>query len=283
MADRFVSPVTLTSHAKASLAAYGMATTGHMGVLDLSAAFIAVGREANRRTAKQLIALGAAFERGIVNGSKVQELNDRILRQAQQSTVASYTAQRGGPSGYRSKERFSGGKLRRALNSREFFTATSTTMHFANVTNLNTEAVQWGRLNFGAGAAGRSSPRSRMFPLRISNMVIDVLGLEGEPGDPFTIPVGFFNGRGEFHTGFPSSSERSGEGRSNFRVIREKKVTAGIRAEHFLDAGLARIVTELWPSYQRHIATLVEDGEITNLRPSTNVTSNKPTPRPRSR
>lgn len=263
------------------LVARGKSGTSSMASLDLRAAFVAAAKAANSDTSKQLVALGRWMETHARSSAETQELHQRVLLLAQRSTLASYDRTRKGPSGYRQGTRFSGGKLRGVLAGPSFITATPTGIGFIDANRLNNEAWQWKRLNFGAGQAGEESPRSQMYPLRISNMVVAVLGLEEGPRPAFTIPVGFFNAKNEFHPGFPTGAQRA-DGGADMRVVREPVVTRGIRARHFLDAGIQRIGNETWPAYQEFIFDLVERGEITNLRPVRTVThSARPTPFPR--
>jgi len=274
----YQSRVKWTSYAKQQAAQRAKGRGANQGAIDLQRAFVTASREANARTSKQLVALGRWFENNARNGAATQDLHQRILEMGQRSTAASYNQTRKGPSGYRQGSRFSGGKLRRAINSPNFIQATPGQMSFINATHLNNEARQWARLNFGAGERGRASPTARMYPLQISNLVIDAIGLQQGPSPDFLIPVGYVNAQGEFHLGYPPAGQR----REDLRIVRRRagepgvglrKQTRGIRATHFLDRGIERISRELWPNYQRFLADLIRDGEVSNVRAVNTVIS----------
>jgi hypothetical protein len=257
----------------------GAAAAVGMITLDVNAALTSGLAVATRATSKQLIELAQAVQKGAVNNDKTAAINRRIVKKAQTATVNSYAAYRrsGGPSGYRRGEgrhpRFSGGVLRDALRSEKMIHSDSRTISFINQEHLDSEAKQWARLNFGAGPRGAGSPKSRPFPLRISNVVVADIGLDGKPSKPFSIPRGYFtNTIGDELNG---AFFLSGEGPTPQRLTIIKKMpTAGIRAEHFLDNGLAVIAREFWPAYQRHLKHLTAIG-VTKVRAVNTVTTNK--------
>lgn len=55
---------------------------------------------------------------------------------------------------YQRPGRFAGGALKKVLESPTFFTASADGVSFGNIASLNSQAKQWARLNYGAGAKG---------------------------------------------------------------------------------------------------------------------------------
>ena len=249
--------------------------------IDVAEMFIAAAKEANNRTSKQLIALGQAFEASLTDKSKTLAINERIGKAAQKAVVDSYLGYRrsGGPSGYRSnqaapRERYAGGVLQGALQDASFVETSATSIEMINVAVLNRRAKQWARLNFGAGALGAASPGSRHFPLRISNLVVASLGLEAAPRPSFLIPRGYFlheahnagrTGRDAFYL--------AGDGPTPKARATEMMMTRGIRAEHFLDNGIAVIAERLGPEYIEYVKDLVATG-VSNVKTTSAVATN---------
>lgn len=159
----------------------------------------------------------------------------------QRSVLASYDSSRGrsgGPRGYRAGEgrwpRYSGGKLRAALASPEFFEATPDGIRFINTDLLNREAKQWARLNFGAAPAGQGSLPPMQVMMGDTN--IGSIGLNEGARPGFMIPRGLWRD-GEFHPfGEQATTEMGREASDD--IVRTKKPTKGIENRNFLDRGL---------------------------------------------
>lgn len=249
--------------------------------IDVSQMCIAAVKEMTDKTSKQLVALGRAFEANLTNNTKTQAINERVGKAAQQAVVNSYLAYRrtGGPSGYRAgdagrNKRYAGGALKAALQDASFFEASPTSIQMIDVGVLNSRAKQWARLNFGAGAAGAASPGSRHFPLRISNLVVASLGLEAGPRPSFLIPRGYF--LGESHSAARAGKDAfflAGEGPTPEARSTEMMMTRGIRAEHFLDNGIAVIAQRLGPEYLEYVKDLVATG-VSNVKTTSGVATN---------
>lgn len=259
------------ARAKWSKYKQGAVGASHMIALDVNRAFVEGMAVATAKTSKQLTALGRAVAKGAVSNNKTAQINRRIAVAAKNATVNSYVAyRRKGVASYRQGEgrhpRDSGGALRDALRSEKMIHSDATTISFINKEHLNASARQWARLNYGAGPRGMASPQSRPFPMRVSNTVVADIGIGGRPSRAFTIPRGYFI-EGAFYL--------PGEGPHPGQVdVARRSVTQGIRAEHFLDNGLAMIARRFWPEYERHLATLTKLG-VTSVKVTNTVTTNK--------
>lgn len=186
---------------------------------------------------------------------------------AQRSTVQAFTHRRNNrrtpPDRIQARDprnrRFAGGALRRAIQAPDFFEATFEGLLWANVTRLNAEAKQWMRVNYGAG--GRAGQRPERFQVRWGNLVVAQLGLRASPRAAFRIPRGFWVG-GDGGRAAPGAGARFFPVGEQPRGIRGRpttaRMTAGIAASNFLDAGVRRIAREFPIAYtglvERHMA-----------------------------
>lgn len=243
--------------------------------------------QSTRAVAKQLAEVARVISEGLEQ-EEFRKAHQRIGEAAQRSVVASYNASRNGQtrgaSGYRSDERYSGGKLLGALNSPDFFRATAAGLEFINVGMLNDQAAQWARLNFGAQPRGRGS--RRQFSVQVGQMILATIGFN-EPARPgFMLPKGYFWKDGqpvrpgpptpgtEFYlagTGPRKGKDRvrgaaDGE-RGSFNAMVGPKRSLGIEARNFLDAGLYTIAHEIGPAYIKIVNDMYRRGEST-VRPA---------------
>lgn len=235
-----------------------------------------------RVTSKQMAELARIIDQGLMP-DRFLAAHQEVGVKAQQSVVHSYRATRsqGGPRGYRARDRYSGGRLLGALESPEFFSATSEGLEFINVELLNRRAAQWARLNFGAAPAGEGS--NKQFSVQMSNMVVATLGFD-EPARPsFWIPKGYFwsgsapvrpgaGSKDEFHlagTGPRKGTTRvrGHDGERSFNALMKPRKSQGIEARHFLDVGLRRIAHEIGPAYKEVLDDAWKAG-ISNVRPA---------------
>lgn len=174
---------------------------------------------------------------------------------------------------YRAGEGRMVGGLGRAVNSKEFAYADSHGIYFANTAVLNQEAKHWARLNFGAGAAGQSSKGNGTFRLRFEDRVIGPpVGFRDKPRPAFYMPGGFFDdgggnlstpdrslrGAGTGNAFTPAAITlqktvtRGGPGAKKTVRIKKRMPTVGIKARHFLDAGLRGLESEFPKQYQAY-------------------------------
>ena len=224
------------------------------------------GDAANSATSQQALAIVDVFARDVAATERAaffEKLGDR----AHDEILNSYKGQKRGPSGYRTaaqgkNRRYAGGKMLSALQRQSnIFEANARGITFLpDVAQLDREARQWYRLNFGARPNfGRSPGR---FEVSISNIFLFSLGFESGPSEPFRIPRGFWiEGGSPVEAGAPGTSEfyparvakrklglNRGRGRAQQDAnlfFQGRKQARGITAEHFLDAGLRRFTDDL--------------------------------------
>lgn len=206
-----------------------------------------------------------------IEGVSANKISRAHLRQAhhdigvsaQRSTVQAFTHRRNNrrtaPDRIQARDprnrRFAGGALRRAIQSPDFFEATFEGLLWANVQRLNAEAKQWMRVNYGAGGIAGEAPGR--FQVKWGNLVVATLGLRPNPRRAFRLPRGYWVGEGGQRGGnrfFPVGEQPAGiRGRPS-----RARMTQGIAASNFLDAGVRRIAHEFPVAYtglvERHMA-----------------------------
>lgn len=181
---------------------------------------------------------------------------------------------------YRKNERFSGGLLRSALASPLQAQATVEGVTFLNTTLLDATAKQWARLNFGAGPrAGSGTTGARTGQGGSSYSLVsrggnrfnassafleDAVGsslpafnttLPYGPKGAFWIPRGIFlegnstvaanRGRTGQDAFLPLSSMSDAQRRKVAFVTSKRKLTQGVQAWGFLEAGVQSLATNL--------------------------------------
>lgn len=217
-----------------------------------------------------------------------QEMFQRLGENAQRSMLSAYgqlVSKRSTVPSYRSGNgRLSGGVLRRAIGSSEFFTATADGLEWGNTAFLDSEARHWHRINFGAGDRGAGGD-AKEFPVFGT-----ALGFEEGPSPAFSMPPGFWlgpdgkiqrggsrfsaenvsgiRGSGAFYPSTTDVSKGGGGlqaalGRAGARSTRRGRPagwrpTKGIEAANFMNAGLARIARDLPDLYDALTQDLVE-------------------------
>lgn len=178
-----------------------------------------------------------------------RRIHEDAGRAAQRSLVAGYTnrRRRRGTPPYRinakdpRNNRLAGGILRRALNNPSMVKATADSVFFIDAATLDREAAHWRRINFGAGRIG-GSPGPGEFQMRWGSLVIGALGLTDGPSPAFRIPRGFWF-ENEF---YPTGEQPGGRGKGR---LQKPRMTFGIAASQFLDAGVRRLAQELPRGY----------------------------------
>lgn len=176
---------------------------------------------------------------------------------------------------YRASERYSGGRLRRALNSPLQASAAVNGVSFLNETLLDNAAKQWARLNFGAGPRANTAPRGLGGAVRTPDLSLKffsaVLADSGVavgklthpygPKGAFKIPTGlwlddtskviapnmsrrgqdyFFPSKNIYATLKKARSENKGK-KIIIRNYQIGKVTQGVAAWGFIEAGLSSL------------------------------------------
>jgi hypothetical protein len=217
------------------------------GALYLTDAITTGVLEAGSRALQQMQAFVAGLAT-VTEGSREQlrEVHFQLGAEAQQATLLAYRVARaaGRMSGpYRLSARDAGGRLERAIASREFFRATYDGIGFGNEELLDATARQWHRLNYGAGEAAGDG--SRVFSIHFGSAVSASLGLADTPSPGFMLPKGFWRS--------PSGKFAESGGRGDYFYPNRRgpgpTPTKGIRAWHFFDAGIESIANNLGPAY----------------------------------
>lgn len=199
-------------------------------------------------------------------GGKIRDAHHSIGEAARLSTQNAYTHRRfrRPPGSYRlddtgHNQRYAGGALRKALGSgKGHVDADEYGLRFLNVDVLNEEAKQWRRLNYGAG--GKAGEAPTQFPIQWGGMVVATLGLPADPRPAFKIPRGYWVGPDGKRVGagaglndrfFPigTSSNEISRAESFRGRPSPARMTAGIAASNFIDAGVRRIANEIPSAY----------------------------------
>lgn len=255
---------------------------GDFARFDLKNSVIAGIQAGGAGTGKMLVDLARLLGEGPTRQAR-RQAHQTLAEEAQKSVKRSYaqtvTRHKRVPS-YRQGDRYSGGVLLRALGSPRMFRVDAVGIDFIDVEFLDGEAAQWARLNAGAAPAGQGS-RAR-FEVRFSGLVVASLGLDMVPSAGFRIPRGYWwdptsnepvspgETPAQFYlggTGPRGGASRFLRGSERRRVnFQEPRVTGGIRARNFLDAGVRTIARDLGPTYERMYRDLHERG-LARVRP----------------
>lgn len=205
---------------------------------------------------------------GVNRKGRLNRVFSEVADNAQQATIKKYEQQHGGKPSYRSGDpdgepsyrRYSGGVLRRALDSDYLFRASADGVSL-NTGVLDDKAKQWARLNFGAYGTTQKAFKNKA----IANPTMTFLGqrVEGlsladrQPGSAFEVLPGFFSdsafpttagrkmkttpaGAGRGQAFYPISGALTPHPRSTNggKPFRGRRVATGIAAGRFLDAGV---------------------------------------------
>lgn len=158
--------------------------------------------------------------------------------------------------------RYSGGKLLTALTAPEMYSATRDGVAIINPLWLDSQAKQWYRMNYGAGAKGKNTPKgpgAQQVVIFGQQSPIDS-GLNNfGPSPSYFLPPGYWREQG---TGKAFGNDRSRLrfkdefyllGGSKFAGGRQPKVSLGFAGSRFLDAGVARLIQTTPQAYDRLI------------------------------
>lgn len=260
-----VGPNASLAHIEKNFAAIEMWGTGKVNIM--SAVMSAVGQgtsEAVRRV--NAIAKGMD-ELNVSSKSKLAQVHTGLAIKMQEATVTAYRThpKRSNPSYRQGQDRYSGGALLAALQDPLFARGSHTGIGFANTALLDREARHWKRLNFGAKGKNQGTiagPR-RMTWDGVLIAEIDLGVSEPRPG--FKLPVGVWTGpggspreaAGESNSGeFYPQGGQGGEGQRHLLSGKgimgrpdNARITKGIRAWNFLDAGVQSLAREFGPAY----------------------------------
>jgi len=220
---------------------------------------------------------------------RIKELLEPVGRAAIEAVGRAYDSEVHGPSGYRQGERYSGGRLRRAITSPNMYEVARDGINFINVPWLDSQAKQWYRLNFGAGKRGRQTPSPRSYRIMFFGSHAGTLRLDSKPSPGFYIPAGIWvsgasgqivmrnrSRRGKDRFLWVAGSEwPNGAAFQKFHTrgtkrrdpFQKPKLTDGIRGMNFLDAGVRKIA-ELAPvAYTQLITEWIDEAARSSTGP----------------
>lgn len=227
--------------------------------------------EATTRTSQRLLEF-AEFLASAESGRYKLEAHETLGRMMHDAVLRSYRGHKRAAALYSppSPTRMQTGALGKALSDpANIYRATVDGIFFLNETGLSRDALQWARLNYGAGKRGKGSIGP--FQVRFSDLVVAEFGLD-EPARPgFTIPRGYFwdgesivapgaRGQHPFYVagvgplGKTTKLAQSGRGRGANALnlsIGQKRPTQGIAGWNFLDKGIERLAENFGPVYER--------------------------------
>lgn len=234
--------------------------------------------EATSRTSQRLLDF-AEFLSGGDSARYKLAAHETLGRMMHDSVLRSYRSHKRAAAVYSppSPTRVQPGALGKALaDPTNIYRATADGLLFVNETGLARDALQWARLNYGAGQRGKGSIGP--FSVRFSDLVVAEFGLD-EPARPgFSIPRGYFwdgesivaaGGRGQ-HAFYPAgvgplgkSAKLSQRGRgrgdnAGNLSISQRRPTQGIAGWNFLDKGIERLAENFGPVYERMYRTVFE-------------------------
>lgn len=239
---------------------------------------------------KMLQTLGRIFSKPELDTARKTRLHQAIGERGQQAVLNSYaqvvTARKRVPS-YRIGSRYAGGALQRAISSSNFFRADGDGLQFINAGQLDTEAKQWHRLNFGAGRRASEGRTRGLYQIRWGGLVAATIGLDDGPSGPVFMPSGFWVGGGEI--GRPGTGKAAGQqvrGKSTtsqmFMPTRgpARFGTAGIAARRFLDTGVREIAKALPLAYQDYYREIFKEAKNDPTSHMAIHLQGSPSPRP---
>lgn len=203
-----------------------------------------------------------------INASRgiLRERNLKVAERAQNAVVQKYVGRRGsgGPAGYRKNapepyRRDAGGKLLKALSSPKFMTVTADGVLFGQEQWLTSQARQWYRLNYGANPnpGRRPSVYNMKFMGGVSTLTLGA----NQADDGFYIYKGGWSKGGQYTPyGFAMRAgkpPRDASGR--FIAINQGlKLTKGVSAWNYLDAGVSVLAKELPLAWERHYRDILK-------------------------
>lgn len=221
---------------------------GIVAEFDVRGMLIDAVAEASARTAKTLIDLATILENKI-GTEKFIDASREVAVDAQHEVVRAYQqarrrSKRAGVDSYRADDRFAHQKLLAGLRDPNFSLVNEEGgIIFGIESVLNNYALQWRRLNFGAGDQSGNPPRS--FVAQGSNLIIGAYGLVEDPAEAFRLPGGFWatgQHEGQFFVagGDPAPKD------SRFQFPLDGR---SIRAENWLDYGVKYIADNIGPAW----------------------------------
>lgn len=218
----------------------------------------------------------------VIKQSDLARVNKEVAKQVRSAVNRSFaqTVGKGEAGQYRIGEsrttkggflmRYSGGSLKRAINSPEMAVGDEDGVRFVDEGRLTKEAAHWARLNFGTAPYTRKKQAFRMV---FDGIVVNTLMFDVGTRPGFSMPPGFWQTPGGERVGpsyrragndqfFPASATRKtdvpiyGRNAEGLEIQigtrkaktglnkRSEKITRGIRPRNFLDAGLRALAVQ---------------------------------------
>lgn len=242
----------------ADYARQGISFSAALAIQDLAAEAIAQAAITQLQVPKTL---GPIVSQEITaSRGALRERNMRVAERAQNAVVEKYISRRGsgGPAGYRKNapepwKRDAGGKLLKALQSPKFMVVTADGILLGQKQWLTSQARQWYRLNYGT--APRPGRRPSAYNVRFMGGSSVLSLAANQPDEGFYIPAGGWSKTGEFTPyGFAmrgGGKPRDSKGRF-IRINQGRKLTRGVSAWNFLDAGVSVLAKQLPLEWERH-------------------------------
>lgn len=191
----------------------------------------------------------ALYASGKGGSRSIATTNERLAKGMQTAVLQSYTErvlrQKKHPS-YRIGDRYSGGALARALRAPGMFVGSYNGIAFGETNILSQEAKHWARLNYGAGAkVSQYAPAS--VTLTLFGTPLGVLVDDSPKRRAFIIPRGIWVGDAA-----EGSHDVFGSATPGFYPTSRKpyKITKGIAARRFFDAGLVYLGANMTFAYE---------------------------------
>lgn len=219
-------------------------------------------------------AIAAAFADRVGNEADMTSAHQNIGERMQQATLDAYDAldlhgerQRDSPKRFK-------GQLRPALADARQINATARGIQFVNRSVMAARARHYARLNWGAKGIGYAGGPSRTVPMSLFGTTTGRFSFNEDTRPAFQLPAGLFlgaNGKytlpsgdrrggkfvplGELPRGFLSGRAASAKNRGVF-----DKITAGIHARYFLEAGLEQMAEAIPQEYDVLVQKWLNEG-----------------------
>lgn len=187
----------------------------------------------------------------------LKKIHTEAAEDALVSVVEAYrSGKKKGTTPYRQGDRYSGGKLERALSSPNMYRAARDGLDFINRQWLDAQAAQWYRMNFGVGPRGsQTKRRPGDARVRVFGQATPIdFALRGyKPGPAMSLPVGFWLTQGGRVTAWDANRRRFSDHFYPTGSTPEFE-TLGFAGSRFLDAGVERLAKTLPLQYEKMLS-----------------------------
>jgi hypothetical protein len=259
--------------------------TGTAGLLNLAMSQVGRGIYDSLYNAAQ------AFNTKVVNdrATRLTKIHEAVAEDAQVAILEAWKEGRSGP--YRNNvpdkhgrtQRDAGGALRRAVGSPNFYRASKDGIDFINPVWMDSQARQWYRINFGAGARGRSTPAAAPARFTLLGDVVTASPLAAfSAGRASPLPPGYWmSGRSGDTAVDWDASRRGGDSFYLRSGLKGKKVpgnlfqflsntwtpSLGFAGNRYLDAGVVALYRNLGFEYDKLIQEWLKEWKTSRSGP----------------